>query len=326
MITKTLARTLLLAAALAAPALVPTPAAAADGGDFTVSLAETADLKAVFATVETADVTLARTRIGGTVTELLVDEGAQVEAGQLIARVVDAKLDLRTKAVNERIKSLVSQNNLARTALDRARKLRASGTLPQAKLDEAQTAMEVAQRELAAVRAEREVIDQQQREGAVYAPTGGRVLKVRVTAGAVVLAGEPVAELAARDYLLRLRLPERHARFLKTGDEIRTADSPPRVGRITQVYPELERGRVVADATLPGLGGFFVGERVSVLVPVGTRQAMVVPRDYLFTRFGVTFARLKDGTETVVQPGPATAAGVEILSGLRPGDVVVRPE
>jgi len=302
------------------------PASAADDGAVEVSLRQIEDRKAVFATVETADVTLARARIGGTVGELLVDEGTQVTAGQVLARVVDPKLDLQDKTIVERINSLRSQLKLAQTARERVRKLRASGTASQARLDEAETALEVLERELAALRADRAVIAQQRREGAVQAPTAGRVLKVRVTAGAVVLPGEPLAQIAARDYLLRLRLPERHARSLRAGDAIHAADESGRAGRITQVYPELDRGRVVADATLDGLGGFFVGERVRVLVPVGKRQAMVLPPDRLFSRFGVSFVRLADGSEVVVQPGPAVDGGIEILSGLRPGDLVVKPE
>src|SRR5271166_1605338 len=41
--------------------------------------------------------------------------------------------------------------------------------------------------------AERAVIEQQLAEGDVLAPTSGRVLKVPVTPGTVVLPGEPVA-------------------------------------------------------------------------------------------------------------------------------------
>ncbi|MCV4940326.1 efflux RND transporter periplasmic adaptor subunit, partial [Escherichia coli] len=75
-----------------------------------------------------------------------------------------------------------------------------------------------------------------------------------VTEGSVVLAGESIATIAAKGYLLRLELPERHARFIKVGDPIRVSArglSPEiaatAVGRITQVYPELKNGRVIAD-------------------------------------------------------------------------------
>jgi hypothetical protein len=54
----------------------------------------------------------------------------------------------------------------------------------------------------------------------------------------------------------------------------------------------------------------------------------VVPRRYLSTRFGIDYVRLvaKDGTvsETPVQTtATTTASDVELLSGVRPGDVLV---
>ena len=39
----------------------------------------------------------------------------------------------------------------------------------------------------------------------------------------------------------------------------------------------------------------------------------------------MNFVRLNDGAEIVVQPGETRPDGVEILSGLRDGDVVTHP-
>jgi len=49
-----------------------------------------ADEKAVFATVQSANVVPARARIGGTIVELKVRQGDHVEQGQVIATVSDA--------------------------------------------------------------------------------------------------------------------------------------------------------------------------------------------------------------------------------------------
>ncbi len=51
----------------------------------------------------------------------------------------------------------------------------------------------------------------------------------------------------------------------------------------------------------------------------------MVPEDYVYRRFGVSYAKLKDGTEVVVQVGLPVDGGIEILAGLREGDVVVTP-
>jgi RND family efflux transporter MFP subunit len=307
-------------------------AAEAVPSEWTVAVREIADSKAVFATVESVDQTEARSRLQGTVEDLTVDEGSKVSAGQRIAVVRDPKLIPRLAAVDARIESLKAQRKLAQVEYDRAAELRRSGTGTQARLDAAQTQLNVVISEIAAANAERAVIAQEQAEGAVLAPEAGRVLAVRVTEGSVVLPGDVIATIAVERYVLRLHLPERHARFIKEGDSVLVGarglgpgGGMLGEGRVRQVYPELKDGRVVADVDVSGLGDFFVGERVRVYVATGTRQAIIVPNEFLVQRFGLTYARLKDEGEVVVQTGLPADGGIEVLSGLKPGDVLVRP-
>ncbi|WP_049976205.1 efflux RND transporter periplasmic adaptor subunit [Azospirillum sp. B506] len=310
----------------------------------TVEKQQVEDLKAVFATVESVRETLARTRIGGTVAALTVREGDRVVTGQLIATVVDPKLPLQLAALEARIRAMQAQQHQAELELDRAGRLRASGTGTQQRLDDAQSAVDVNRAQIAAMQADRSVIEQQLREGDVLAPASGRILQVKAIDGAVVVSGETVASIATETYVLRLHLPERHARFIHEGDPVLIGErglspSPAtsgetglKRGTVRQVYPELSGGQVVADATVAGLGDFFVGERVRVYVATGTREAILVPPDWILRRFGTDFLRLADDSETPVQVGgpiPApdgSPGGIEVLSGLRPGDVIVRPE
>ena len=312
----------LLVASLGAPSFA--------GSEHTVSKSTVDDMKAVFATVETVDVILARARIGGTLGNMSIDEGSQVKKGQIIATVGDPKLKLRMDALKARIQSVKSRRKLARTDLERAKKLFKSGTIPQKRLDQATTAQDVVEREYAALSADLSVISEQQGEGVVLAPVDGRVTNVHVTEGAVLLPGEVVATIAAKGYILRLMLPERHARYITEGDVVQVGvhgltknSGAGKVGTIAQVYPELRQGRVVADVTVEGIGDFFVGERVSVYVSTGKRETIVIPTGYTVQRYGLTFVRLKDDGEVVVQTGQKTVDGIEILSGLTPGDVLV---
>ena len=302
-------------------------AGAADN-EFTVRKSVVVDRKAVFATVESVDTAAARTRIGGTISGLQVDEGSRVKKGQRLARVDDPKLRLGMRALDARIKSVVAQKDLAKTAFDRIARLRKSGTVSQVRLDEAQTNLDVAEQQLAAMKAEKAVISQRRSEGAVLAPADGRVLKVHVTEGTNVQPGELVATIAADAFILRMHLPERHARFIRRGEAVSIGGQSlkARSGNIRQVYPELKQGRVVADVEVDGLGDYFVGERVPVYVSAGSRETFVVPEDFLMERFGVTYARIKGVGESVVQTGLTLEAGTEILSGLRDGDVLQTPE
>lgn len=291
------------------------------------------DRKAVIATVEPVHELLARVRIGGTIALLTVKEGDRVSAGDRIAVVADPKLLLQMQALQSRIQAQQAERDQAQIDFGRAQELRRTGTGTQAALDQARTRLDVADRNLAALRSDRQVIEQQAAEGAVLAPGAGRVLKVPVSEGSVVLPGETIASIAADNYILRLQLPERHARFMKTGDTILIGarglqaqeQETLRRGRVALVYPEIDQGRVIADVEVEGLGDYYVGERTRVYVATGTREALVIPDDYLYRRFGVSYARLKDGTEVVIQVGLPVEGGIEVLAGLREGDVVMKP-
>ncbi len=306
---------------------------------FAIAPLPVAEEKAVFATVESANIVPARARIGGTVVQLAVQRGDHVEQGQVLALVADDKLALQMKALDAQIAALEAQVAKARTDLDRAQELFAHGTTAKANLDAAQTAFDVATNSLKSRTAERSVIEQQVTEGKVLAPTPGRVLIVPVTAGPVILAGEAVASIAEQNFVLRLRVPERHARFLKAGDSVRIdredlGESGAQFGTITLVYPQIEDGRVIADAKVANLGDYFVGERIRVWVSAGERSGIIVPGSFILTRFGVDYARVRKDPNTILDvpvqrgrelPRPDMPDALEILSGLQPGDVLVRP-
>ena len=301
---------------------------------FAVEMQTVADRKAVFAVVTTVEQAAARARIQGTIEELGVDEGSWVEQGAILARVKDERLRLRLAAIDAQASALEAEHHLAEIELDRARQLMESPAGSQARLDTAEARLGVVRGQIAALKAERAVVVEEQTQGAVLAPRTGRVLAVAVTEGTVVMPGEVIARIACDCYVLRLNLPERHARLLKQGDEVLVGrralaedgtQPPARAGKIRQVYPEIENGRVRADVEVEGLGDFFVGERVPVHVATGTRETFVIPPDFAISRHGIWYVTLEDRREVVIQPGMVLPEGLEVLAGLKPGDILVKP-
>ena len=114
---------------------------------------------------------------------------------------------------------------------------------------------------------------------------------------------------------------------------MKLSDEAAKWGTIDLVYPLIEDGRVVADATVEGLGEYFVGDRLRVWISGGKRSAFVIPASYLTTRFGIDYVQIRKGDGLIdvpVQrgremPTPALADGLEILSGVASGDQLVRP-
>lgn len=323
---------------LGLPLVASTVASAAD---FTVRTAKIAEMKAVYGEVESRTVVPARARISGTVFEIAVTEGQQVKQGDVVATVVDDKIALQLKAADAKIAALVSQLENSRAELQRARDLLAKGAATQSRVDSAQTQFDVVTNQLAAAAADKAVIEQGAREGQTLAPAGGRVLTVPVTAGSVIMAGEPVARIASGQYYLRLSLPERHAVEISEGATVEIGERgtgaeggfvKAKEGRIAKVYPEIENGRVIADVEVADIGTYFVNERTLVSIPVAKRAMLGVPPEAVRTIHGIDYVTLDtaDGPlDVAVVLGEryqdAGQPRIEVLTGLADGDRVVLP-
>ena len=311
---------------------------AAQAGEFIVQPQSINDMKAMFGQVQSRDIVPARARIGGTVVSRSVDEGAQVKAGDVLAVVADQKLALQAQALDGQLDALTSQLDNANVAFKREADLLPRGFATKAAYDQAKTNVDVLTHQIEAMRSQRAVVAQQMTEGAVLSPKAGQVLNMTAIPGSVVLPGESIARIAAGALFLRLNLPERHAASLKLGAPVllapRVADqaapnAPMGKGRIVKIYPEIENGRVVADAEMDDLSGYFIGERVQIVAPVGERQAVLIPRAAVFTRAGVDYVRLSrpEGLldVAIVFADAHEGDNVEVLTGLNSGDKVMTP-
>lgn len=289
------------------------------------------DWKAVYGTVEARDRIPARARIGGTLVELSVAEGDEVAAGQVLARIVDDKLDFQLAALAAQREALSAQLANAEADLQRGEDLLKNGVTTLQRVDALRTQVDVLNGQVASLAAQADVIAQQAKEGIVLAPVAGRVLDVPQTKGAVLMPGEVVAVVGGGGTFLRIAVPERHARALKAGDVIRISESDAdREGTLARVYPLIEGGRVVADVEITGLPDTYVGARMLVRLPVGEREALLVPAAAIVTRAGLDFIGVQGANGAVLRsivPGEVHDVDgekmVEVISGLAAGDVVV---
>lgn len=285
--------------------------------------------KAVYGRVEARDSLSARARVGGTLVSLDVSEGDAVKAGQRIAIVRDDKVDFQISALDAQMKVLEAQLLNAEADLTRGQTLVDKGVTTSQRLDQLRTQVDVFRNQIAATEAQRQVVIQQGAEGDVLAPADGKILTVPVTKGSVLMAGETVATLGGGGFFLRLSIPERHATLLESGATLAVETTGgPLDGRLAKIYPQIEGGRVTADVEVPGLPTDFVDARLLVRVPVGTRQAMLVPANAVTSRSGIDTLRVTSGTGEIartVMLGERYGSDVEVLSGLAAGDTVVLP-
>jgi len=320
---------------IVALAALAAPLAARSAETFLVENIQITDEVAVSATVESLNILPARVRTGGTIVSLSAHEGDQVKQGQVIAATSDRKLDRQSAALEAEIAGQRAQLAQSKAELERNRPLFENGVISQTAMESLRTAVAVAESGVKAREAERAAHGEQISQGEILAPASGRVLSVDTAIGTVVMPGEGIATIARQDMVVRLFLPERHARSLTVGEAVKIEGGDlPAEGTISLIYPHVVQGQIQADAAIAMPSSYFVGQRLRAWVALEPRKGIAVPASYLITRFGMDFARVrtKDGSdiEVPVQRGPSVSMqgggdGLEILTGLRPGDLLVRP-
>ena len=264
----------------------------------TVSLETLTDQKAVFATVESPNVVPARARIGGTIVSLAVRQGDTVTQGQVIAVVGDDKLLLQINSLDAQIAGLQSQLAQAQTDLTRAETLVRQGVGPRTTLDAG--AHRGGCRQRGAARPHRRA-----RGGAAAAaggPGAGAGRRPRgdgaADQGTVVLNGDTIATIGdsrsccgcgCRNGTRCSSRPATRSASIRRS----LARAKVTTGTIELVYPQIEDGRVIADAQVDELGEYFVGDRLRVWIAGGTRPAFVIPASFVTTRFGIDYVRLR---------------------------------
>lgn len=143
-------------------------------------------------------------RIGGKIVERLVDAGAVVKAGQILARIDAADTGLQKN-------SAAAQLQLAEDDLKRNRELRDKGFISQAVLDAKEASYKVA-------KAQDELARNQNAYTNLVSDHAGVVLATLAEIGQVVSAGQPIMQLAQEgEREVLVAIPESRFSNLKVG-------------------------------------------------------------------------------------------------------------
>lgn len=299
---------------------------AATGPRLMLAASDTTDWQSVSAEITTQDQSQVIARIPGVLTSLSVRAGDSVRKGQVIGRVADNQLTYQANAYGAQAAAAAAQAQQAGAELARVKFLTANGVYAQAKLDQAEAGARSAQAQIAAARAQQYAVRAVAGNGLVVAPANGRVLRADVPAGSPLAPGMVVAVVTSGPVVLRLDLPEALAAKLRPGASVRV-ETMAQEGRVTRIYPAVQAGQVSADVAMPGLDATLIGRRMAASLAVGTHRGLIVPRNFVITRYGLDYVDVlgKDGSASTVpvQTAPAADGKVELLSGVSAGDVLV---
>ncbi len=168
----------------------------------------------------------------------------------------------------------------------------------------------------------------------IKAPSAGRIVERSVDPGSAIFPGSPLVTLesAFRPQVLA-SLPTADASGLHNGLEVRIQipdyAKEPVQGRISEIIPLSTAGshsvqfKVDVPADFTALSGSFV----KVLIPVGTRQALLVPIQAIRESGQLVGVFVVDDSRRasfrLVKTAPYDAERVEMLAGIQPGERLV---
>jgi HlyD family secretion protein len=271
---------------------------------------------------------------GGRITQVLVDSGQSVRAGQVLARIDNAVQLQQVRQLEATVRSAQADAALADANLQRALGLVAKGFISRADIDQRTATRDGARARVALARAQ--LGEQQERLARldIRAPAAGLILSRNVETGQVVSPGSAALFRLAEGGVLEMRaqVAEQDMARLKPGmaasvTPVGSTSAYP--GKVWLLDPVIDSGsrQGIARIALAYAPGLRVGAFAKVRIESGETAAPVVPQSAVLVDEKGSYAFVVDKENRVsrrtVTVGTVSDAGVSIASGLAGTDKVV---
>lgn len=282
-----------------------------------------------------------KSEITGTVTQVYVTEWVAVKKGAPLARLDTTETEAGIEALKATVAQARTAEARAKREYDRAQQLKQYGLITPQNFDEAQTAVEASQAVTSAAEAQVRAAQARLAKSLLKAPMDGVVALRTVNVGDRLenMGNNTPAFRIVDNRLLDLTVsvPATRLAEVHVGLPLEfTSDSVPGrtfTGKVMFINPALDEAsrsaKVIAEVPNPDgalKGGSFVKGRI---VTARRDDVMQVPREALVNwdldkkTAEVFVVRGEKADKRPVQTGLTSPAGVEVTSGLAPGDLVV---
>lgn len=279
-------------------------------------------------------------RTNGYLTRWLVDIGARVKAGQLLAEIETPEVDDQLQQVRAELTSAQANYQIAAKTAARWNDLAQTGNVSKQDADQANSTM---QARLAAVESARFNVSRLEKLQAfkrVYAPFSGVITARNVDAGALIGAGggenRALFRIAHSDRLrVFIQVPQANSRDVVPGvaaeltlPELPDRRFPAKLMRTTQAIDPATRSMRAEVDIDNAKGDLLPGAYTQVHLKLQTgRPALVLPVNTLLFRGDGTQVGVVGPDQRVllktVELGRDFGTEIEVISGLEPGDAVI---
>ncbi|MEO1415586.1 MAG: HlyD family efflux transporter periplasmic adaptor subunit [Bacteroidota bacterium] len=158
----------------------------------------------------------------------------------------------------------------------------------------------------------------------------GQVINVFKKQGELARRGEPIAKIGSGQYLIKLFVSEDDITKVALGQWVATSintypDEAFRA-RVTRIYPgfdEAEQSYIVEAAFEQMPEKMFSGTQLQANIEVGGRQnVLMIPTSFLSRG---SYVMLENGREKQIITGSTNKDWTEVVSGLSPEDIILKP-
>lgn len=277
-----------------------------------------------------------RAELGGSMLQVVAEEGQTVRRGALLGRIEAATLEDARRSAESAVKSAESQLAVAEREAERAAQLVAAGALAARDLEVARSNVTAAEAQLADARARLVAARKQLGDAVLRAPIDGIVADRPVNTGDVVTPGTALFTIIDPSSMrLEASVPSEDLASLRAGATVEftvRGYEQPFQGRIDRISPQADQAtrQVPIFVSVPNTGGrlvaglFAEGRVVSELA-----EGLVVPLKAVNTTgqkawvMRVSQGRTEKIEVTLGLRDPRTER-VQLLSGVNEGDVLLR--
>jgi RND family efflux transporter MFP subunit len=287
-------------------------------------------------TVAAEKSTAVSSRVMAMVTAVHVEMGDEVRGGQVLISIDPSAAEGQAAQARGALAQAEAALTLARRNHERFTALAATKSASELEVDVARTQYEQARGAVDAARGAVAAAQSVAGESRVVAPFAGRVSARLVEVGDLAAPGRPLVTIDSREgRRLVIAVPETIAQAagLKPGDPVAIAlDAQPALGEIAGRVAEISPGpdpathafTVKIDLPVTDVAAGAAGR---AYLPIGTSDAVRVPREALIENGGLSLVVVRDeqgrAQSRVVTVGGTAADGrIEILSGLAGGETV----
>lgn len=287
--------------------------------------------------VESKDQANLSTIVMGTVTQVPINVGEEVEEGDVLVRIKDDQILAQKEQLEANMVQARANFENTEKNYNRIKNLYMEDSATPKELDDISTMYEIAKANLEALEARLSELNEMLEYTVIRAPFDGIVSQKFVSAGDMAAPGHPLVSISNPGSIkISANVPEKWIGFVQEGDTIRVSVASAGIESATAtLYAVSEAGNpasrqfaIEAELTDAALSeSLKPGMFAQVYMSPQQRETLMIPRSALVYRGQLTGVyTISDNNQAVlrwVRTGEESGDRVEILTGLKAGEQYV---